>query len=104
VVDSVTTVTCLADGNWTSASECREHPCGNYTLLDDMVATEEMMYTTTTLCLQCKAGLEFVQNSDRCVTCQNGRWQGSPECDIPGSILYFFIVYNTFISSCINRP
>ncbi|XP_060593992.1 uncharacterized protein LOC132748402 [Ruditapes philippinarum] len=86
VVDSVTTVACFADGNWTPASECREHPCGNYTLLDDMVTNDELMYTTTTLCLQCKAGLEFVQNSDRCVTCQNGRWQGSPECEIPGTI------------------
>lgn len=90
LVDGPSTVSCLENGSWSFVSGCREHPCGMYTPSDDMVAVDTLLLTTVTLCLQCKPGLRFVPDSARCVTCESGRWQGSPKCEIPGHTLIYF--------------
>ncbi|XP_053403368.1 uncharacterized protein LOC123556107 isoform X2 [Mercenaria mercenaria] len=82
------TITCSGDGNWSPPTGCYEHPCGIYTPFDDMMVVEELTLSKMTLCLTCKPGLMFVNGSDQCVTCQNGKWTGSPECEIPGMVYF----------------
>lgn len=83
-VEGVDTISCQADGNWSAPPSCVQHPCDNYTPKEDLLLIQDSDSSYLTLCFQCKPGLTFSNESDNCVTCQQGTWEGNPECELQG--------------------
>lgn len=83
-VESSDSVSCQEDGNWSVPPSCVQHPCGNYTPEGDLLLIHDSEDSSLTLCFKCKPGLTFSNESENCVTCQQGVWEGRPECEVQG--------------------
>lgn len=84
LLESFDTIFCQADGSWSVPPSCVRHQCGNYTPEEDLLLIQDSGSSYSTLCFKCKPGLKFTNESNNCVTCQQGSWEGRLECEVQG--------------------
>lgn len=86
MLKATTTFICLENGTWNSdiEPECIPHPCGVYSLLDNVLVREDFSHINMTIDTECEDGFKFVRNSATYIVCENGTWANKPKCEVPG--------------------
>ncbi|XP_060564142.1 uncharacterized protein LOC132723432 [Ruditapes philippinarum] len=77
---------CMTNGSWVSDSEaaCFLHPCGPYSLSDNVIVSEDLSHINMSITLRCAEGFDFKNESENQIQCVNNTWIGTPVCEIPG--------------------